>query len=209
MDKVLSVCGEAVYENVIEKSRFIAYSAHTESEEQAKAFIAGLHALHPYATHVCFGYICDKTGALMRFSDNGEPSGTAGMPILDVIKNQKLYETAVAVVRYFGGIKLGAGGLVRAYSGAAAGVLANAEKKLWQLCTETEYTTEYPYVNAALKFFAAHDCNLIRSDYTDTVTFTVAVRNDAVENFDAELTDALLGNLLIERKKEYFAPFSA
>ena len=107
-------------EKIIEKSRFITYSEHVESEEDARAFIAEIRSQHSLATHVCFAFIADKLGNLQRFSDDGEPQGTAGVPILEVLKAKKLYETVVAVVRYFGGVKLGAGGLVRAYSSAAA-----------------------------------------------------------------------------------------
>ena len=115
----LSVTGECAAEKIIEKSRFLAYAAHVESETEAKDFLARLRGEHPLATHVCYGYVSDKLGNEQRFSDDNEPQGTAGIPILNVIKAQKLYETAVAVVRYFGGIKLGAGGLTRAYSSSA------------------------------------------------------------------------------------------
>ena len=116
----LSVFSPCTYEKVIERSRFIANCAHAESEEQARAFIAGIRAEHSLATHNCFAFVADKVGNLMRFSDDGEPQGTAGMPMLEVLKNKKLFETVAVVTRYFGGIKLGAGGLVRAYAGAAA-----------------------------------------------------------------------------------------
>ena len=116
----LSVRGEAVTERIVEKSRFIAFVAHTSGEAEAKAFLARVRGEHPQATHVCYGYVADAIGNEQRFSDAGEPQGTAGMPILSVLKARKLYETTVAVVRYFGGIKLGAGGLTRAYSASAA-----------------------------------------------------------------------------------------
>ena len=106
MAAYLSVSDESSSERVIEKSRFITYCQHVESEDEAKAFLAGLHTQHPLATHICYAYICDKVGNFVRFSDDGEPQGTAGMPILNVVKAKKLFETCVAVVRYFGGIKL-------------------------------------------------------------------------------------------------------
>ena len=114
-------------EKIIEKSRFLTYSTHVESEEEARAFLSGVRKAHSLATHVCYAFIADKIGNLQRFSDDGEPQGTAGVPILEVLKNKKLFETAVAVVRYFGGVKLGAGGLVRAYSSCAAENLDGAE----------------------------------------------------------------------------------
>ena len=120
MRQYLSVGGEHVTEKVIERSRFVTTSFHAEGEEQARAFIARMCEKYGDATHNCYAYIADQTGSAPRFSDDGEPGGTAGMPILEVIKNKKLFCTAVVVTRWFGGIKLGAGGLVRAYSGCTA-----------------------------------------------------------------------------------------
>ena len=87
---VLTVFGRHESEKVIEKSRFIACSEHVESEEEAKNFLSEIRSQHTLATHCCYAFIADKTGNLMRFSDDGEPQGTAGMPILDVLKNKKL-----------------------------------------------------------------------------------------------------------------------
>ena len=115
-----SVVGEHFAEKTIEKSKFLAYVSHAEGEDAAKAYLGKVRALHPMATHVCYGYIADKVGNLQRFSDDGEPQGTAGMPILGVLKAKELRFATAAVVRYFGGIKLGAGGLTRAYAGCAA-----------------------------------------------------------------------------------------
>ena len=124
--KYLSVTGECVTEKVIEKSRFITTSRHVESEEEARAFISEINARFSDATHNCYAYIPDITGNSPRFSDDGEPQGTAGIPMLEVIKNKKLVQTAVVVTRYFGGVKLGAGGLVRAYAGCVADNLESA-----------------------------------------------------------------------------------
>ena len=145
-------------EKVIEKSRFITYSTHVESEEEARGFIAKIRSQHSLATHVCYAFISDKTGNLQRFSDDGEPQGTAGVPILEVLKAKKLYETAVAVVRYFGGIKLGAGGLVRAYSSSAAENLDGADIRVLQMCVEYEIEVEYTGVDSAQKFISSHTC---------------------------------------------------
>ena len=110
----ISVSGELSTEKVIERSRFITTSAHVEGESQAQEFIARISAKYKDATHNCYAYIADSTGNSPRFSDNGEPSGTAGMPILEVLKNKKIFCVAVVETRYFGGIKLGAGALDRA-----------------------------------------------------------------------------------------------
>ena len=122
----LSVFSPCTYEKVIERSRFIANCAHAESEEQARAFIAGIRAEHSLATHNCFAFVADRKGNLLRFSDDGEPQGTAGKPILEVIEGAGIINILVVVTRYFGGTLLGTGGLVRAYSGAAKEGIANS-----------------------------------------------------------------------------------
>ena len=152
MNMYTSVVGESVTEKVIEKSRFLTFVGHTEGEAEAKAFLARVRALHPLATHVCYGYIADKVGNEQRFSDDGEPQGTAGMPILGVLKAQKLFETTVAVVRYFGGIKLGAGGLTRAYAGSAAEGCEAAQKKTYTTGVELLLEVDYAEVNAVMRF---------------------------------------------------------
>lgn len=194
-------------EKVIEKSRFITYSAHVESEEEAKAFIASVRSKHTLATHVCYAFIADKIGNLQRFSDDGEPQGTAGVPILEVLKNKKLYETAVAVVRYFGGIKLGAGGLVRAYSSSAAENLDGADIRVLEMCVEYAVTVEYTGVDSAQKYISSKPCSLLSSDYGAKVCFTVAVKKTDETAFCDGLVDAMQGRVQTERGKEYYAPF--
>ncbi|WP_448567667.1 IMPACT family protein [Thermus sp.] len=119
----LTLAEPVVHEEVIQKSRFIAKAAPAASEEEALAFLAAHR--EPEATHNCYAY---KVGPLYRFSDDGEPAGTAGKPILHAIEAQGLDRVVVLVVRYFGGVKLGAGGLVRAYGGVAAEALRRGRK---------------------------------------------------------------------------------
>ena len=114
---------DAIYELEINKSRFIAYRLNLNSLEDVKPFLDGLKKEHKKARHVCYAYIYNNKVVSEKCSDDGEPGGTAGYPILNVIKKKNLTNVMVAVVRYFGGIKLGAGGLTRAYTKACAGVL--------------------------------------------------------------------------------------
>ncbi len=204
----LSVLGGARTERVVEKSRFITYVGHTEGAEAARAYLAEIRAEHPLATHVCWAYIADKTGNEQRFSDDGEPQGTAGMPILNVIKAQSLFETTVAVVRYFGGIKLGAGGLVRAYSAAAAEGCEAAERRRYERCTECELCAEYAQADACKRFLAGSGAELVGREYGETARFTVAVETSALPAFREKLADCLNGRVRISEKREYFFPFS-
>ena len=202
----LSVFSPCTYEKVIERSRFIANCAHAESEEQARAFIAGIRAEHSLATHNCFAFVADRKGNLLRFSDDGEPQGTAGMPILNVIKAQELYETAVAVVRYFGGIKLGAGGLTRAYSSCAAEALSAAEKCLYDVCAEYCIRVGYPEVNALTRFLEGR-CVIVNRAFEADAAFTVQVREGEAADFCAALSDRLNGKVQIFAQSKYLSPF--
>ena len=207
MNAYLSVFSPSAYEKVIERSRFIANCAHAESEEEARAFIAKVRAEHSLATHNCFAFIADKAGNLMRFSDDGEPQGTAGMPILDVLKNKKLTETAVAVVRYFGGIKLGAGGLVRAYSSAASENLAGADIRTVEMCREYEIRVDYSEADSARKFISSGRCLPLSENYAEKVFFTVAVKKSDAESFQAEFIDYMQGRGEIKPGREYYRAF--
>ena len=205
---ILTVHGRTETEKIIEKSRFLTYSQHVESEEEARAFIAEIRGMHPFATHCCFAFVADKIGNLQRFSDDGEPQGTAGVPILDVLKNKKLFETAVAVVRYFGGIKLGAGGLVRAYSSSAAENLAAADIRSLEKCIELAIEVDYTGIDSVQKYFSSHDCTLLSSDYGAKVLFTVAVKKGEVEGFESGLIDYMQGRVDILRTGEYYSLFA-
>lgn len=204
----LSVSGETVTEQIIEKSRFIAVSAHIESEEEAKAFLERIKSEYRDATHYCYAYVADEKGNFLRFSDDGEPQGTAGMPMLEVVKNNNLKQIAVVVIRYFGGIKLGAGGLVRAYSGSVAANLAAAQKVVYKLCEKYSYEVDYTKTDLCQRYFSTRDCTLISTDYADRVTFVVAIKKEDEEDFNARLKDALGGKVGIEKSEEYLFPFN-
>lgn len=133
-----TVAGEAEAVSVIERSKFICLIRGVDGEEDAKSFIDAVRKKYPLANHYCYAYIADEKGLNQKFSDDGEPHGTAGLPILNAIKNRGLCKTVAVVVRYFGGIKLGTGGLSRAYGGAAAGAIDKADVKT---LTEAEFFT--------------------------------------------------------------------
>ncbi len=117
-NQFLSIKKDGVLETIIEKSRFICTVKRVENEDDAKNFVLSIKKKYPDATHNCYAYVADADGVYARFSDDGEPQGTAGLPMLDALKNKGVFCTAVVVTRYFGGVKLGTGGLVRAYQGS-------------------------------------------------------------------------------------------
>ncbi|MFJ8257636.1 YigZ family protein [Peribacillus asahii] len=140
----LTVQHRGEHEIVIERSRFIAHVARTETEEEAQTFIAEIKKKHKDATHNCSAYLIGERDEIQKALDDGEPSGTAGVPILEVLKKKNLKDTTVVVTRYFGGIKLGAGGLIRAYSKSTSeGIEATGivERKLMRvISTKVDYT---------------------------------------------------------------------
>ena len=192
-------------EFVERKSRFIGHIAPVQTEEEAQAFIAQIRQQHRDATHNTYAYIL-RSG-IKRYSDDGEPQGTAGMPILGVLKAKELRETAVAVVRYFGGIKLGAGGLTRAYASLAAEGVEGAKKVLYTVCRELLIETDYPEVDPLLRFFGAKGTMVLMKEFGARALFTVAVKEADAEAFRAEVTELLLGRVDILEGESYFRPF--
>ena len=209
-EKIIStVFGRHESEKIIERSKFLTYSAHVETEDEARAFVSEIRSKHSLATHVCYAFIADKTGTLQRFSDDGEPQGTAGVPILEVLKAKKLFETAVAVVRYFGGIKLGAGGLVRAYSSSAAENLDGADIRVVEICTDIFATVDYTGIDGVQKYLATQDCSLKDTEYGEKVRFMVAVKKRDAQAFCEGLIDYMQGRVQIEQGQEYYGLFKA
>ncbi|WP_144697829.1 YigZ family protein [Fictibacillus phosphorivorans] len=140
----LTVKCEGQHEIVIEKSRFIAHIARATTEEEAQEFIQKIKKEHNSATHNCSAYLIGETDNIQKANDDGEPSGTAGVPILEVLKKRQLKDTVAVVTRYFGGIKLGAGGLIRAYGKSVSEGLNHigvVERQLQQIVHITVYYT--------------------------------------------------------------------
>lgn len=204
----LGLFGRAEAERVIERSRFLGYAARTAGEEEAQAFLGEVRKLHPAATHVCYAYIADPLGNLQRFSDAGEPQGTAGLPILGVLKAQSLCESTIAVVRYFGGVKLGAGGLVRAYAGTAADVLLAAEKRSFEPCRSVRFLVAYPEVGPLLKFLEQTDAEIAAREFASEAAVTVAVRESEREALCKDAVSALGGRVRVDLGELTVYPFA-
>ena len=136
---------DGVTENTVEikRSKFIATLSHVESGEDAEAFVRAVRKRYPDATHNCYAYIADELGNETRFYDDGEPGGTAGQPMLEVLRKKGIVKAAVVVTRYFGGIKLGAGGLVAAYTDSVSEVLDAAGIRRMTECAEVTVECDY------------------------------------------------------------------
>ncbi len=156
-------------ETIINKSRFIACLSPARSEEEARAFIASIRKEFPDSTHVCTAFVIGENMEIQRSSDNGEPSGTAGVPMLEAIRRSGCTDTAAAVVRYFGGIKLGTGGLARAYGGTVSDALKEAPKTKTIPCAV--YSVRYPYdLSGTMESFLRRNCEILDISYDEEVT---------------------------------------
>ncbi len=186
----LSSPGEAL---VTEKrSKFYAFARPAQNEDEAKAHVAALRKQFYDARHVCFAYVLGSDGDITRSNDDGEPSGSAGKPILGQIRSAGLTDTVVAVVRYFGGVKLGTGGLAVAYKTAAAEALAAAtiEERLIM----EHFVIEVPYAHAdtAMRFVREGEGTITARDYTATTTLlTIEVRASLLSPLRQRLTHIL------------------
>lgn len=166
---------DKVTELEINKSRFIGHIKRTHSEEEAKAFIGEIKKEHKDATHNCSAYIIGKSALIQKADDDGEPSGTAGVPMLEVLKRESLYNVTVVVTRYFGGTKLGAGGLIRAYSSSAGDAVKDAGKVFEIDMHPLTVTTDYTYTSKFEHFLASTDVITKDIVYTDRVTYHLHV----------------------------------
>ncbi|WP_337102827.1 YigZ family protein [Paenibacillus sp. YIM B09110] len=200
-----TVRSESSAEVVIKKSRFIGYAKPVETEEEAIAFIDEIKRLHRQATHNCSAYMVGERDQHQKASDDGEPSGTAGKPILEVIKNKGLKNVAVVVTRYFGGIMLGAGGLVRAYTdGAVAGIEA-AEEIVYVLHREVFVDVDYTWYGKLENELHGRGTRVGGTDFTDRVIVRCLPEEHEAEAFIAWMTDLTQGQAVIsEGESRYF-----
>lgn len=187
------------HEIKVKRSRFIARATPVESRKAAEAFVASIRKQHHDATHNCFAYrIKQDNNDVTRFYDDGEPSGTAGKPILQAILGRELTGVVVVVTRYFGGIKLGTGGLIRAYGDAAAETLDRAPIRTVVRTDRILVEYAYEWSNAVHKTLEQTEARVKSSEYGTTVKQEIWVRKDQTDLFIATLTDRCAGNIHIE-----------
>ncbi|WP_297810533.1 YigZ family protein [uncultured Finegoldia sp.] len=180
---------------VVNKSEFIGNCKFIESEEEALQFIDMIRTKYNDATHNCFAYIIGEDKLIQRFDDDGEPSQTAGIPILEVIKKEDLTNVCVVVTRYFGGIKLGAGGLIRAYTKAASECLNDStivDKKIFR---DFSIEFEYSFVGAIENFLMNNDIFVKEKNYLEKVKFEILMDEDDYELIEQKLIDLTNDNI--------------
>lgn len=197
MESYITVSGESVGEYSEKRSRFIATLRHTETEEQAAAFLAEMRSKYWDARHNCYAYSMSG-GALKRFSDDGEPHGTAGKPILDIIDGSGLTDITVVVTRYFGGVLLGTGGLVRAYSAAAREAVANANRVKMTPCTVYKASCGYSELERLTKLIGDCGGSLENTVYTENVEIEFYLENSCCEDFLLKLKETFAARITAE-----------
>lgn len=190
IDSYITVREEASDEVVIMKSRFIGYAAPCETEEDALAFLRRIKEKHRDARHHCYAYVIGLNAGVMRYSDDGEPGGTAGLPMMDVLKNACAVNCCVVVVRYFGGVLLGTGGLVRAYTLGCKIALEAAGLVRMELSDVLRCRISYPLWNSVQYAVQKLPVQLGDTVYAEDVAFVLIVRKK-----DSEATVLQLRNL--------------
>jgi uncharacterized YigZ family protein len=189
--KFITIGEQAETEIIINRSRFIGRAFHITEEEDALLFLEDIRQKFPDASHHCYAYVLGRGSTIQRFDDDGEPGGTAGMPILQVILQQDVEDVLVVVTRYFGGIKLGAGGLVRAYSKTAAEVLQKAGKKEMALSNRGSISVDYSLWGTLEYFLRQQGVEILDTDYQENVNVKVLTKMDwnNFTNMVVELTN--------------------
>lgn len=203
-DAFKTVYEGGIGEITIKKSRFIATVSPVESEEDAMTLIEGLKKKYWDASHNCSAYIIGTQNPLMRCSDDGEPSKTAGRPMLDVLIAKELTNIAVVVTRYFGGTLLGTGGLVKAYQSAVLEGLSNCRIIKKEPGILFSITTDYNFIGKLQYYSAQEGLPLLTTDYTELVVLKLLVSSDQKENFIKKITELTNGTAIIEEIKQVF-----
>ncbi len=201
--KYFSIKGESVSEKIIERSRFITYSLPVNSVEEARAYLEKIRKKHSDATHNCYCYKL-KDGTV-KFSDDGEPSGTAGAPIQEAVVTSKLTDIIVIVTRYFGGIKLGAGGLTRAYFACAKEGLDSAQRVEYVLSDIYRVELSYEEFYGASSFFNGDNVKIISKEFGSGVVVDFAVPKDC--EIEERLASLINKKPAISRLKESYEIF--
>ena len=202
-----TVKGFGEQEIIISKSRFIAYVDRAETEEDAVNFIDKIKKMHPTATHNCSCYMVGEQDQIQKASDDGEPSGTAGVPMLEVLKKQGLKDTVVVVTRYFGGIKLGGGGLIRAYGKATTEGITAAQVVERKLHHFMKISIDYTWLGKVENEIRSSHYKLDNIQYADLVDIYVYVLCDEEDTFISWMTELTNGQAIVTLENSDYLEF--
>jgi len=200
-----SILSAGESEIVIQKSRFLGYFLPVSSEEEAQEALTKIRKQHYDARHCCYAYRV-RAGNVVRSSDDGEPSGTAGAPILSVLTGAGVDDVLCAVVRYFGGVLLGTGGLVRAYGKSASEALAATKITQMIVCRRIQITISYAAFHVVEPSIRAHRYPF-QAEYGELVTLSLLLPEEETDQFSAWITDRTDGSAKIEVLEQSLTPF--
>lgn len=183
----------------VKRSKFLAYVAPTKGVAAAKAFIEEIRLKHPDANHNCWAFVANRpeNSIEIGFSDDGEPSGCAGRPMLNVLQGSGIGEITVVVARYFGGIKLGTGGMARAYGGAVNAVLAQAETRLKAVTTIVRCQSSYQWSNLIEQSVSQYQANIVDAQYGELIDYQIALDARRISEFTSQLFDRSHGHIVV------------
>lgn len=190
--------GTAVFEE--KRSEFIGYAVRVASEADAQAFVKRIKAKHHDARHNVFAYVCGDS--VQRYSDDGEPQGTAGIPVLDVIRKSGITDACIVVTRYFGGILLGAGGLVRAYTAAAKAAVDDAGVVTYEQYVELRVVLSYADYRKLLAKLPAFGTITDATDFASEVTLDIAMKKTEEARFRDAVRELFAGRVSVENRGE-------
>lgn len=194
-------------EYIINKSRFIGHACPCKSEEEALAFIRKVRELYRDATHNCYAYVIGENAGIMRYSDDGEPGGTAGLPMMEVLKAREVVNCCVVVTRYFGGILLGAGGLVRAYSHSCAIALNAAQIAVMEKSSRVLFDVPYPLWDRFTHAIKKLPVILESSDFQTSVEAVLLIRQSDLEETYRQIAAVSDGKIEHLETEELFYPW--
>lgn len=199
-----TVRGSGSEEIVIKKSRFIGHIMPVQTESEANTFIEDIKKQNWNATHNCSAYMIGERNEIQKQSDDGEPSGTAGKPILEVIRNQGLSNVAIVVTRYFGGIMLGAGGLIRAYTDGAVVAIEAGEVITRVLHRQIFVEVDYTWLGKVENELRNKEVRMGETFFTDKVMLTCLPKNSEAETFKSWMIDLTQGQSLISEGEQLY-----
>ncbi len=191
INNTLTIQKSGTHEIIIKKSRFVTTVSRIKNEQEAKKIIAEITDKNPKANHNCFAYVLGDHNDIQRESDNGEPSGTAGVPILEVLKNMNLRNVLVVVTRYFGGIKLGAGGLIRAYSNSASKAIEAMGVVKQTLKRAITIEVNYNQYDKLEYFLKQKKIPVEKPIYGEKIQIKIAVADDNLEDVMTSVNNLL------------------
>lgn len=203
----ITVRGFSEAEFTEKKSRFIGYMSHVTTDEEAVAFINDIRSRHRKATHNVYAYIL-RGDSITRYSDDGEPQGTAGVPVFEVLRKEGLTDVCCVVTRYFGGILLGGGGLVRAYSKAAKIAADSGEKMIMRRCFPMRITSDYSLYGKISAMLPEFTVKVTDTDFGENVSLSLLCPENEAEELEKKVADICCGKAVVQKDGISFENFA-